>query len=1143
MGETIEQFLVRMEWDFKIPTICICSGQPVLRSEWSVMPADLGMITFLSRPHGGGSSGGGSKALQVAGIVAMLALAVAAPWAAGALAPLVGITSATGISALAAGIALGGGLLISTLVSWAAGGQNATNTDAAQVYSLTGSGNAARPLGVIPVNYGKLKIIPDYGSAPWSEYISNDQFLNVQLTLGVGKHHNHQLLIDDTILWDETTGFNPSFANAQVQFCPPGVPITLFPTNITSTTEVSGQELPGPNPPGSWVGGFIANNSGTQAYRLVADIAFPGGLYRANDDNPLGPASCVLIFQYRSVDNAGTPTSGWVTGYSGTITDATKTPIRMSLAFDVPPGRYEVRGNRGEIPNGGTLVGTTVVGAVTSLVKNPFTGGVDSTGSTSYTIQQNTVGTFQDNVMWIGLRAYIVGTSTFDHEYQIAIRMKADAQLSGQSSRQFGVITTRILPVWDAATSAMVEQPTQNPLWAFWDAATNELYGAKRPLSKVDFQTVVEMAAAATTRGDTFNYQFKDFVTVPAAFDTILASARSKHCWVGDILTVVRDEWRAIPSMLVTDHQIVRGSLEIISIFNDETGVDAIIGEFLNEDTWRPAELQFPPNTLLFTATQPSRIRIEGVTDPEHLLREIGFVWNQSQLRRTKVTLQTGHEGRMLKLMSAIKVQSHLPQSWGQAGEVVSLAVDGLTINTNRDLVFAVGVANYVEFRDKRARYFGPIICSPVTGQPTKLILDATDLALVQTQIGMTLAQALDRMDGAEPPVFVLGKAGNISRNCMLLTAKPNGDTVDVTLVVDTIDVHNPDVGTVGTFPEPPFVLNPKIPVATLLTATFRVGIAEPILDANWWPGLGALGYRAQVSYNDGVSWEPIYEGAFPGFSKNVNPAALILRVQAYNAIIGPWVQVSVAAPTVVIAPGVVSPESMQKALHEYVMVLIGDAENVATSIRQIISGALADLDAGNYLDQKQIKRNLISQVGDATAAFEEAITVATGPGSAIVTSITTLTASVGANTAAITVNSAAVANVNGRLAATWGLTLDVNHYITGMQFLNDGTTSALVFNTDNLIIAKPGILTPITMLSLQTVNGVSTMALRGNFIADGTITTNAIAANAITAAKISVTALSAISANIGSITAGIITSANGKMVIDLNNNKIVISD
>ena len=51
--------------------------------------------------------------------------------------------------------------------------------------------------------------------------------------------------------------------------------------------------------------------------------------------------------------------------------------------------------------------------------------------------------------------------------------------------------------------------------------------------------------------------------------------------------------------------------------------------------------------------------------------------------------------------------------------------------------------------------------------------------------------------------------------------------------------------------------------------------------------------------------------------------------------------------------------------------------------------------------------------------------------------------------------------------------------------------------------------------------------------LADGTIT----------ATKISVGALSAITANIGEVTAGVIRDADSKMVIDLDNQQIIVSD
>jgi hypothetical protein len=57
---------------------------------------------------------------------------------------------------------------------------------------------------------------------------------------------------------------------------------------------------------------------------------------------------------------------------------------------------------------------------------------------------------------------------------------------------------------------------------------------------------------------------------------------------------------------------------------------------------------------------------------------------------------------------------------------------------------------------------------------------------------------------------------------------------------------------------------------------------------------------------------------------------------------------------------------------------------------------------------------------------------------------------------------------------------------------------------------------------------------MRGDFIADGSINTNQLSALNLTALTAKVT---------GTLSAGKIASANGKMLIDLDNNRITVAD
>jgi hypothetical protein len=134
-------------------------------------------------------------------------------------------------------------------------------------------------------------------------------------------------------------------------------------------------------------------------------------------------------------------------------------------------------------------------------------------------------------------------------------------------------------------------------------------------------------------------------------------------------------------------------------------------------------------------------------------------------------------------------------------------------------------------------------------------------------------------------------------------------------------------------------------------------------------------------------------------------------------------------------------------------------------------------------------------------------------------TSIQTITSSAGGTDA----NYALVANSNGHIKAGFVLS-------TGVAGSN------ITFLADKFIVANPSssgnVITPFVV---GLVNGSSTVAINGSLVVDGTIIARHIAAGVIDASKLNVSSLSAITANVGTVTAGVIQSSNGKVVLDLN--------
>ena len=50
----------------------------------------------------------------------------------------------------------------------------------------------------LPVWYGRLKRFPDFAATPWAEFVGNDQYLNILLSVSMGSVAYEALYLDDT---------------------------------------------------------------------------------------------------------------------------------------------------------------------------------------------------------------------------------------------------------------------------------------------------------------------------------------------------------------------------------------------------------------------------------------------------------------------------------------------------------------------------------------------------------------------------------------------------------------------------------------------------------------------------------------------------------------------------------------------------------------------------------------------------------------------------------------------------------------------------------------------------------------------------------------------------------------------------------
>jgi hypothetical protein len=258
---------------------------------------------------------------------------------------------ATGLATAAIG--LGGSLLVNALIMPKPGATNAPDSTQDQIYSVLAQGNAAKLGQPLPVWYGRLKAFPEFAATPWAEFVGNDQWLNVLLSVSMGSMSYEALYVDDTVLWDPVNGISSTFTGAQVAFYEPGETVTLFPVNVDASSEVNGQQLPdgagsitlpGQDPtPGPPLGPFVANPPATLAQSIAIDFVFPAGCFSINPDDQQLIARVAfirLIAEYAPVNDAGAITGAFIPLFDVTRAYASKSPIRDSIKVDVPFGRY-----------------------------------------------------------------------------------------------------------------------------------------------------------------------------------------------------------------------------------------------------------------------------------------------------------------------------------------------------------------------------------------------------------------------------------------------------------------------------------------------------------------------------------------------------------------------------------------------------------------------------------------------------------------------------------------------------------------------------------------------------------------------------------------------------------------------------------
>lgn len=803
------------------PFVILRNGAAVLRADWEQEIMDGDMFAVVVLPQDGG--GGGSNPLTT---ILRLAVVVVATVYGG---PLGGVAGSWGQVATSAAIMVAGNMLINVLIpppTLPSAQQQSQMAAASPTYSLQAQGNTARLDSAIPEHFGRLRVFPDFAAMPYVEYAGNEQYLYSLLCIGRGSYSVEAVQIEDSPV--------SSFAEITYEIIAPGGALTMFPANVATSGEVSGQELL----QGAYIGPFAANAAGTQANFLGFDVVLPRGLYHVNaETGALETVSLTVQCECRPIDDNGTPTGDGSYTVLGTTTYsyATTTPQRASIRYAVTAARYQCRMTR--------------------------------------TDTKQTDTTYGHEVVWAGLRAYLPETRNFGDVTLLAMRMRASNNLSTQSSRKVNVIATRKLPIWNGSEWSALTA-TSSIAWAFAYVCKVAV-----PDSRIDLAGLLALDAVWAARRDTFDGRFDNAVSLWEALTKIAVAGRAKPFMQGGIIRLSRDASQSIPVALFSMRNILRGSFSVHYLMPTEETADAVEVAYFDRNYW--ASRRVLSKLAGSAAAKPVKVDLFGVTDRNQAFREGVYQAACNRYRRKIIKFQTEMEGFIPSFGDLIAISHDMPQ-WGQFAEVLGYDPDTLLLTVSEPLVFTTGT-HYVGLRKRDGSISGPYA---VTAGNNEYQLALPSLLDFTPYTGMN----------EERTHVVFGPGETWRQPAKVVGVRPRGlYSVEIECINEDASVHTAEDGlTAPPVNYSQLPTNYTAPVITSLNLKSSTSDVSKVL-AVWTPAPGADTYQIEMASGTdpnaaGLVWTRVAETTANNWAVTaLYGSQTLIRVRGVGLVAGPW--------------------------------------------------------------------------------------------------------------------------------------------------------------------------------------------------------------------------------------------------------------
>jgi hypothetical protein len=765
------------------------------------------------------------------------------------------------------------------------------------LYTLRGQKNQARLGEPIERSYGRTRTWPSYMSRPYNQYYDNDQYLFALLCIGLGEYDVEAIQVEDTLI--------ENFQDITYELVPPGEQVTLFPTNVQTSTEVGGIELYGPNEDDyeEWTGPFVACSAGSKSYTLELDFSCRQGLYKMDSKGNPKSTTVSVEAEYREVDDEGDPVGSWTALTTFSRTDDSQKPQRFTMSLSVPSGRYEVRARR--------------------------------------TNDKDENFRIRDTIHWDSLRAFCETEQNFGNVTLLAIKARATDNLNDSSKSGFNVISTSILPVYNSGTGAWTKQITRNPVWAALDVLRAK-YGRRLLSKSIDLVAFSELAADLEEEEIWFDGTFSQRGTVWTALQNILAVANAVPVVPAGLISVVRDVPKTIPTLGFNGNNIGLDSVTVSSKLYSYASTDGIEVEYIDEATWKRRTVLCLVGTD--KGLNPRQLKLLGCTSRARAYRW-GMYQRAVEIYHTdNVVFETGLEGGTAVYgdLIAVKHETLLSESSfepNQSGRLMANSFGTKVVGPDTfttillpvEAEFEFGEVHRISFRNRKGVVRGPYICEADPDENPNLVVLQVELDISDTEVE----------DSSEQPLYWFGVSGREYTLCKIVKLESTAPhKIRVTAVPYDERVYG------FALAEPPALdyffdvpADPSAPsVGGLTVQAFPGSLTDYV--ASWTPSLGAAYYIVSKSL-DGTNYVFVQRVTVSNCTFPVEAGSLWVKVYAVNVGAGPAATWTGTVGSATTEPDAVTGLEAQEEFTGDVLYLKWDRNDLATSYRlQFFIGA-----------------------------------------------------------------------------------------------------------------------------------------------------------------------------------------------------------